>query len=67
MIYFRADMCGKLFERFPRSTETQDAYKKRATNNATRGMMTCANRFPKYPPITYKPETKLFGMQGVGK
>ena len=60
-------MCGKTFERFARSTVTQAEYKDRASKRATRRMLVGANRFPKYPPVSYKPESKLFGMQGVGE
>ena len=60
-------MCGKIFERFPRSSESQAEYRERAVKKVTRGMLAGANKFPKYPPIHYKPELSLFGMQNVGK
>ena len=60
-------MPGKSFERYARSTVTQAEYKEITRQRNMRRMLTGFSKIPKYPDMHYRPESKLYGMQGIGK
>ena len=67
-VIFRAvGMCAKSFERYARSTITRKEYKERANQKTLRGMLTGRTKIPKYPDMQFRPESKLYGLQNIGK